>query len=183
MRANQRPGAAPVLAILLIAMGVVDAIAEGANERQLQCATAAVIHALHDAPARKDGLNRFIIVSLGQGQRYVQCRFVESDAGALCEASSGAYGPVGINRMVLTAKQRGALSKLGFVRKAGSKNYVREFSMASRADIEGLGFFMVQTLNGVYGLGREEKFVIQSSLDSRAAISRTCPEALQFFAN
>ncbi|MFZ3182384.1 MAG: hypothetical protein WA156_19755 [Methylocystis silviterrae] len=173
----------PVLASLLIAMGVVGAIAEGANERQLQCATAAVIHALHDAPARKDGLNRFIIVTLGQGQRYVQCRFVESDAGALCEASSGAYGPVGINRMVLTAKQRGALSKLGFVRKAGSKNYVREFSMASRADIEGLGFFMVQTLIGVYGLGREEKFVIQSSLDSRAAISRTCPEALQFFAN
>ncbi|WP_018409088.1 hypothetical protein [Methylocystis rosea] len=182
MRANQRSGAALVLAILLIAVGVVDALAEGMNERQLQCATAAVIHALHDAPARKDGLNRFIIMSLGQGQRYVQCRFVEGDAGALCEASSGAYGPTGINR-VLTAKQRSDLSKLGFVRKAGSKNYVREFSMASRADIEGLGFFMVQTLIGVYGLGRAEKFIIQSSLDSRAAISRACPQALQFFAN
>ncbi len=182
MRANQRPRAASFLALLLTATSVADAIAEGANEHQLQCATAAVIHALHDAPARKDGLNRFIIVSLGRGQRYVQCRLVEGDTGALCEASSGAYGPTGVNGMVLTAKQRRALSKLGFVRKAGSKNYVREFSMASRADIEGLGFFMVQTLMGVYGLGRSEKFVIRSSLDSRAAISRTCPEALQFLA-
>ncbi|MGJ0397248.1 MAG: TY-Chap domain-containing protein [Methylocystis sp.] len=140
-----------------------------------------MIHALHDPPPRKDGLNRFIIVSLGRGQRYVQCRFVEGDAGALCEASSGAYGPTDVNRMVLTANQRGALSKLGFGRKSGSKNYVREFSVASRADIEGLGFFMVQTLRGVYGLGLAEKFVIQSSLDSRAAISRACPETLQFF--
>lgn len=183
MRANQRPGAAAVFSIMLFALGVVDATAEGANERQLQCATAAVIHALHDAPARKDGLNRFIIISLGQGQRYVQCRFVEGDTGALCEASSGAYGPTGANRMVLTAKQRGALSKLRFARKAGSKNYVREFSMASRADIEGLGFFMVRTLMSVYGMGQAEKFIIHSSLDSRDAISRTCPVALQFLAN
>lgn len=129
---------------------------------------------------RKDGLNRFVIVSFGKGQRYVQCRFIDGDSGALCEASSGAYGPTGKDGLVLSARQRQILSKQGFALKAGSKNYVREFSMASRADIEGLAFFMAQTLYRVYPIEQGDKFVIKSPLDDRAVIARGCPEAMRF---
>lgn len=114
----------------------------------LQCRVADVIANVHGSPRSRDGSNRFVVLSLGRGQRYVQCRFVDDDAALSCEVSSGFYGPR--PRMVLSRASRAAITEAGFVLHRGRGNFVRRFEISTPGDFPRISAAILRTLEKVY---------------------------------
>ncbi|MDR6633756.1 hypothetical protein J2X72_002556 [Phyllobacterium sp. 1468] len=126
--------ATAMAAVLIMAVGrVVAPDMSGATEstsadafiEAYRCPVVARLARMHTgALARLRPLDRYLIIDL-EGQRYVQCRFVENDSKAQCEASSGYYGPKegepGSFRMSMHGLR--ALAGLGFSTDGSGGNY------------------------------------------------------------
>lgn len=99
-------------------------------------------------------MDRFIILSVDQRQRYAQCLFIDGDRQIICEASSGKNGPK--PHLRISTAQRSAIAALGYEMSDDSPNFWLHRPIADRADLWAIAGLMLETLYRGYGarLGR-----------------------------
>lgn len=102
--------------------------------------------------------NRFLAVSLAKHpESYVQCIFFDNQTQVNCEASSGYYRTkAGAPRLFwLPRASIAALARIGFSTDDSAGNFVREFSIGARPDLNALADFMLEALHDAYGARAE----------------------------
>lgn len=117
-----------------------------------RCAVVERLDLIHRKGPIDESRDRFIILSpRGEPQRYVQCMFEDRDTRMLCEASSGAYGPIGHGRLRLDASARAALEALGFVQASPREDYVRHVELGHPPDVAIAADVMLTALHDGFG--------------------------------
>lgn len=141
------------------------------------CAATALLWKTHRTPPRTDGLNRYLVISLKDDQKYVQCLFHDKDQQVYCEVSSGKWGPKSEHKP-LTLAQLNAVKQLGFSHSTHVKNFVREFTISRSEQIPGLAEFMLDALKQIYGEDEASAMYFMSSMSKdeiRKTVEDECP--------
>jgi len=117
-----------------------------------RCPVLTALERIHQRGPKTTSRNRFAIVSIEKApQRYVQCIFFDGDVRMFCEASSGAYGPVGEADHPLTEEGRAALKSLGFTQADPQHNFTRTVDLGEPPRVEIAADMMLETLARAYG--------------------------------
>ncbi len=135
----------------------------------LACGLGNVIAAIHAVPALKPVRDRFLVLSTGNPQAYVQCLFQDEDSWMLCEASSGRYSP---RYLKLGSEQRIKLAVLGFDTLVRTGNYQQAIPTASFTSYVKVGRLMSQTSQTVYATSVDTKVVIYAPLLETSVLDR-----------
>lgn len=145
----------------------------GAFVDDLQCPVTATINAIHRSPRQADGLNRYIIVAIDFGQRYVQCRFLGEDKEILCEASSGYFAPRK-HKLKISKQQRAAITAEGFVAEQHG-NFSQTIKISRADDIEVVSRMLLRTLEKGYDRKEIDGVSIKATIDDLKSIfDRDC---------
>lgn len=117
-----------------------------------RCAIVERLDLIHRRGPVEESRNRFIVIALrDQPQRYVQCIFEDRDTRMFCEASSGAYGPTGPERLQLNPSELAALRTLGFIQDNPNENFARSIELGDPPDVGIAADLMLVALHDAYG--------------------------------
>jgi hypothetical protein len=107
-----------------------------------QCPVFAALQQIRARPMTQ--YDRFIVLSVGEGQRYVQCIYEDEDRVLHCEASSGFYGPMPAGWLSKAALR--AIAAQGFDMEGSKSNFVQHITVRDQADIWKVAGIMLETL-------------------------------------
>lgn len=105
---------------------------------------------------------RFLLLSLGQSQRYVQCLFLDGDKRLLCEASSGFYGPR--PRHPIGSAARRAIAAQGFSTDGRDGNFQLSLTLGGDDTLWNAAGIMLETLYRGYGARRSSRILARAPL-------------------
>jgi hypothetical protein len=153
-RARRGLGVLGLLAMLLATTVAAAAPSSGLADfvRTYRCPLLEALETIRAHPMTP--MDRYIVLSVDERQRYAQCLFVDGDRQIMCEASSGRNGPK--PHLRLSKAQRGAIAALGYQMNDGSPNFWLHRAVAGRSDLLEIAELMLKTLHQGYGarLGR-----------------------------
>ncbi|EKF17424.1 hypothetical protein [Nitratireductor pacificus] len=173
------------LALLAALSAPSAALADGIDDflARNTCPVAAGLSAIAQAGRLADGVgkqavgNRFIVVAPPDGgQRYVQCLFLEDDAGLLCEASSGFHGPRhgGVPLFRVSAGGLTELARLGFDVGATEGNFPRMLALPGDGNFVPAAELILRALHLGYGATVQSALEITAPLAGDASLYTEC---------
>jgi len=119
-----------------------------------RCAVLEILKRIHGQPL--DRPDRYLILSVDDKQRYVQCHFEEDDKVMYCEASSGLYAqPRTLLR--LSRAQRAAIAALGFARQGDELNFQETRALDGESGLWDIAGLMLEALYRGYGASLKRK--------------------------
>jgi len=145
---------------------------------QHRCALVERLQAMHRRGPVEESRDRFISVALrDEPQRYVQCIFHDRDAWMFCEASSGAYGPTGRDRLRLGPSERAALNALGYIQANAGENFAREVELGAPPDVAIAAELMLAALHDGYGARPGSVIEVRAPYAGEPGIACGTPES------
>ena len=126
---------------------------------ELACPVSHVMRALYDQPLPPDGLNRYFVLSIGEGQRYVQCRMIDGNRVMSCEASSGFYSPAHLRQ---TGEQTAFIRSKQFAPPAKGGNFTRDFDIADGPDFDTVSVILVALLRNGFTSNVSEPVLVKA---------------------
>jgi hypothetical protein len=165
--------AAPLAAGLAILLSGMSAEARGTKGLDAflaayQCPVFAALEQIRARPMTP--LNRFLTLSVGSGQRYVQCIYEGDDTVLHCEAASGFYGkPPG---QPSKASLR-AIAALGFDMDGSQGNFVRHLPVRDQTDVWNVAGLMLETLYRGYGARVKNRITKKAPFSPGPVLSRS----------
>lgn len=107
----------------------------------------------------------FMVLSL-DGQRYVQCLFLDDGLSLLCEASSGLLGPREgeDGHLALPASSISALAALGFETEDVEGNFQRLVDLSDEGDFDEVAVLLIGALHDGYGASARSQLRIDAPL-------------------
>lgn len=121
---------------------------------EYRCPVVDRLERIYDHPKPTDYRDRFLAVTLaGHPHGYVQCMFIASRTGILCEASSGYhYNRDGAPRTYFLPRDAiAALGKLGFSTDDSRGNFRYEADIDSPPDFNAIADLILTALHDAYG--------------------------------
>ena len=141
---------------------------------ELDCPVSHVMRALHAKPPPPDGLNRYFILSIGEGLRYVQCRLVDANRTMSCEASSGYRSP---GHLEQSEGQAAFIRRKQFFLPAEGGNFTRDFAISDESDLDAASTILVNVLRGGFTANVSESVTVTSPVlgaNLRRIVRRRC---------
>ncbi|EJN01410.1 hypothetical protein [Phyllobacterium sp. YR531] len=137
-----------------------------------RCPVIARLATIHSNAGQETELDRYLILSTGHSQRYVQCRFIDNDKRMLCEASSGFFGPkegeAGHYRMRSEGIE--ALARLGFSTDGSQGNYQTIVDGLQPSTYAKVAELLLSALFDGHGLSAESQIMINMARDHERKI-------------
>ena len=110
---------------------------------------------IHERGTRANAKDRFVVLaSQDNPQKFAQCILFDFDTNALCEVSSGRYGPAlaDVQSLYLGPESLGVLKELGFSEPEGQANHSKELRMGLKPNFFELATLMLTVMYRVMGM-------------------------------